>query len=123
MSAASSPLWRARSISCPPPEGPHPRLARAAEAGDHLAKLVLSEVGTYLGIALASYINILNPELIVIGGGIANAGELLLEPARNEMKKRAYTVPAQTVRVVRAKLLNDAGILGSASIAVNNLSQ
>ncbi len=98
-------------------------ISQAAEEGDHLAKLVLSEVGTYLGNALASYVNILNPELIVIGGGIANAGDLLLEPARQEMKKRAYTVPAQTVKVVRAQLLNDAGILGSASIAVSNLSQ
>ncbi len=97
-------------------------IAMAAQAGDNLSKLVLSEVGTYLGIALASYINILNPEIIVIGGGIANAGDLLLEPARNEMMKRAYTVPARAVKVVQAKLKNDAGIIGSASIAVNKLS-
>lgn len=97
-------------------------IAMAAQAGDNLSKLVFSEVGTYLGIALASYINILNPEIIVIGGGIANAGDLLLEPARNEMMKRAYTVPARAVKVVQAKLKNDAGIIGSASIAVNKLS-
>ncbi len=96
-------------------------IAMAAQAGDNLSKLVLSEVGIYLGIALASYINILNPEIIVIGGGIANAGDLLLEPARNEMMKRAYTVPARTVKVVQAKFKNDAGIIGSASIAVNKL--
>ncbi len=96
-------------------------IALAAEAGDHLSKLVLTEVGTCLGVALASYVNALNPEIIVIGGGIANAGELILGPARNEMMKRAYTVPARAVKVVPAKLKNDAGIIGAASIAVNKL--
>lgn len=96
-------------------------IAQAAQAGDNLSQLVLAEVGTYLGIALASYVNILNPEIIVIGGGIANAGDLLLEPARKEMMKRAYTFPAQTVKVVQAKLLNDAGIIGAASIAIDKL--
>lgn len=98
-------------------------ISMAAQAGDSLSLLVLNEIGTFLGIALASYINILNPELIVIGGGIANAGDLLFEPAKKEMMKRAYTVPARTVEVVSAKLLNDAGIIGSASIAVNKLSK
>jgi len=97
-------------------------ISLAAQAGDKLSKLVFTEVGTYLGIALASYVNSFNPEIIVIGGGIANAGDLLLEPARNEMMKRAYTVPARVVKVVPAKLKNDAGIIGSASIAVNKLS-
>jgi len=96
-------------------------IARAAKAGDALATLVLHEAGTFLGIALASLVNILNPEIIVIGGGIANAGETLLEPAKNEMLKRAYVVPARSVKVVAAKLRNDAGIIGAASIAVDSL--
>ena len=97
-------------------------ISSAARAGDKLSKLVMKETGTYLGIALASYVNILNPEIIVIGGGIANAGELLLKPAKKEMMKRAYPIPARNVKVVRAKLRNDAGIIGSASIAVNSLT-
>lgn len=97
-------------------------ISMAAKAGDKLSNLVMKETGTYLGIALASYVNILNPEIIVIGGGIANAGGLLLKPAKEEMMKRAYPLPARNVKVVRAKLRNDAGIIGSASIAVNSLT-
>lgn len=93
----------------------------AAKAGDVLSKEVIDEIGTFLGIALASLINILNPEIIVIGGGVSNAGEILFEPARREMRKRAYVIPAQTVKVVQAHLGNDAGIVGAASIAVDNL--
>ncbi len=96
-------------------------ISMAARAGDKLSNLVMKETGTYLGIALASYVNILNPEIIVIGGGIANAGDLLLKPAKKEMMKRAYPLPARKVKIVRAKLRNDAGIIGSASIAVNSL--
>ena len=96
-------------------------ISKAAKAGDKLSKLVMEETGTYLGIALASYVNILDPEIIVIGGGIANAGDLLLTPAKKEMLKRAYPLPAQNVKIVRAELRNDAGIIGSASIAVNSL--
>lgn len=96
-------------------------ISSAAKEGDKLSRLVMKETGTYLGIALASYVNILNPEIIVIGGGIANAGDLLLKPAKEEMMKRAYPLPARNVKVVRAKLRNDAGIIGSASIAVNSL--
>lgn len=96
-------------------------ISKAAKAGDKLSRLVMEETGTYLGVALASYVNILDPEIIVIGGGIANAGDILLKPARKEMMKRAYPLPAQNVKIVRAKLRNDAGIIGSASIAVNSL--
>ena len=93
-------------------------ISRAAEAKDTLAIEVLAETGKLFGIGLASLTNILNPEVFVIGGGIANAGDLILGPARMELKKRAYTIPAERVQVVRAKLGNDAGIVGSASLAI-----
>lgn len=96
-------------------------IAMAANDGDELSRMVMTETGTFLGIALASMVNFLNPELIIIGGGIANAGDLIFEPARKEMRKRAYTLPAQTVKIVHAKLRNDAGIIGSASIAVDKI--
>ncbi len=94
-------------------------ISKAAEAGDALAIEVLAETGKILGIAMASLTNVLNPQVFVIGGGIANAGDLILEPARRELKKRAYTIPAQAVQVLQAKLRNDAGIVGSASLAVS----
>ncbi|MBU0936162.1 MAG: ROK family protein [Spirochaetes bacterium] len=92
-------------------------IAMAAAEGDELSLFVMDEIGRYLGNGLATIVNILNPELIVIGGGIANAGELLLEPARREMFRRAAVMPARMVKVVQAKFLNDAGILGAASLA------
>jgi len=98
-------------------------IAMAATDGDKLSIEVLTETGKILGIALATLTNVLNPEIFVIGGGIANAGDLILEPARHELIKRAYTIPAQTVKVIPAALKNDAGIVGSASIAVAKLTK
>jgi len=98
-------------------------IAMAAGTGDELSIEVLAETGKILGIALASLTNILNPEVFIIGGGIANAGDLILGPARHELIKRAYTIPAKKVKVIPAKLKNDAGIVGSASVAVAKLSE
>jgi len=98
-------------------------IAMAAADGDKLSIEVLTETGKFLGIALATLTNILNPEIFIIGGGIANAGDLILEPARRELIKRAYTIPARAVKVVPAALQNDAGIVGSASIAVAQLTK
>jgi len=98
-------------------------IAMAAADGDKLSIEVLAETGKILGIALATLTNVLNPEIFVIGGGIANAGDLILEPARHELIKRAYTIPAQAVKVVPAALKNDAGIVGSASVAVAKLTK
>lgn len=98
-------------------------ISMAANDGDPLSKMVMAEVGTYLGITLAAIVNVLNPEIIVIGGGISQAGDLILEPARVEMLKRAYNTPAHAVKIVQAELLNDAGIIGSASIAVAECSK
>lgn len=97
-------------------------IAKAAESGDALSKEVMTETGKYLGIALVTLTNVLNPEIFIIGGGIANAGDLILEPARHELQKRAYTIPAKKVNVVQAALRNDAGIVGAASIAVDKLN-
>ncbi len=96
-------------------------IAMAAGEGDKMAIEVLKETGEILGHAIASLVNILNPQMVVIGGGISNAGELLMEPIRMGMLKHAYTIPAAAVKVVRAKLGNDAGLVGSASLAVANL--
>ncbi len=97
-------------------------IAMAAQAGDALSLEVLADTGRILGNVMASLTNVLNPQVFVIGGGISNAGDLILEPARRELKRRAYTVPAAVVKVVRAALGNDAGIVGSASLAVAKLN-
>jgi glucokinase len=93
-------------------------ISEAAHTGDELAIEILADTGRYIGIALASIAHILNPQMAIIGGGIADAGEkLLFEPIRAEVNKRAMDIPAQTMQIVKAKLGNEAGIVGSAMLA------
>ncbi len=94
------------------------KIAEAAQAGDQLATEVFTETGRYIGIALTSIAHILNPQIAIIGGGIAEAGEeLLFEPIRAEFSKRAMDIPAR-MKIVKAHLGNDAGIVGSAMLAL-----
>ena len=93
-------------------------IAEAAQAGDALAIEIFAETGRYIGIALTSIAHILNPQIAIIGGGIAEAGEkLLFEPIRAELSKRAMDIPAQ-MKIVKAHLGNDAGIVGAAMLAL-----
>lgn len=94
-----------------------PRLvAEAALKGDLFSQRVWSETGGHLGTALAGLVNILNPEKIVIGGGIAQSGSLLFGPIRNTIKKKAFPIASSSVKVVAARLGVDAGIIGSAAL-------
>jgi len=88
-------------------------VALAARQGDPLACDIVSRAASYLGIGLANLVNIFNPELIVIGGGVSKMGDMLLEPARKVVKERAFQLPARTVRIVRACLGSNAGIMGA----------
>ena len=95
-------------------------IAEAAQAGDELAIEIFAETGRYIGIALTSIAHILNPQIAIIGGGIAEAGEkLLFEPIRTELFKRAMDIPAQ-MEIVKAHLGNDAGIVGAAMLALQS---
>ncbi len=94
------------------------KIGTAAGEGDVLALDVIAEAGTYLGVGMANLVNIFNPELIVVGGGVANLGELLLEPARRVVKARALRLPAQAVRIVPAQLGDEGGLLGAAVFAL-----
>jgi len=89
----------------------------AAKAGDKLALEVFRQQGFYLGIALAGLIDILNPEIIVVGGGAAAAWDLFMPHTVEQIHKRAYQVPAKRAKIVRARLGDDAGILGAARLA------
>lgn len=94
---------------------------RAALAGDRLAQELVARAGYYLGIGLASLVNLLGPQVIVVGGGVARMGEMLLSPARAEMRRRAYPYLAARVKVVPSLLGEDAGILGVASLIYDRL--
>lgn len=88
----------------------------AAQEGDETAIGVFDLVGSRLGVALASFANIFEPEVIVIGGGVIAAGELLLAPARRELEARALR-PMNRTPVVAAELGEDAGMIGAAAMA------
>jgi glucokinase len=91
-------------------------VTEAALAGDRVAGEVVELIGTRLGVGLASLANIFNPDVIVIGGGVLAAGDLLLEPARAELRRRALRPMDETV-VAPAELGPDAGMIGAAAMA------
>lgn len=93
------------------------RLVRLANEGDAQAIGILTEIGRKLGSGLGSIVNIFDPELIVIGGGFAAAGELLLGPAREVMHREALKPMQDTVKIVRAELGTSAGMIGAAFVA------
>ncbi len=96
-------------------------VAEAASQGDAEAQHILSEAMNYLGIGMANLANLFNPQLIVIGGGLTNIGETLFEPVRRAIHRHAFTSAAQAVRVARAELGDDAGVMGAAAVALAHL--
>ena len=88
-------------------------IGREANKGDRIAKEIFSEVGYYIGIGLANIINLFDPDIIVISGGIARAGRILFEPIRKTVTKRIMGVKYRNYRIVPAKLADDAGVLGA----------
>jgi glucokinase len=92
-------------------------LAAIAKEGNVTAARLFEKMGSYLGIAFASLVNLLDPEMIVIGGGVAAAWELFMPSLNEQMRNRAFRLPLERVKIVRARLGDDAGILGAARSA------
>jgi glucokinase len=90
----------------------------AGRCGDELALEVFRRMGVYLGIGIANLINLLNPEVIVLGGGVANGWSLFEQHMRQQVMERAFPLPASSVRIVRAECGDDAGLLGAARLAL-----
>jgi glucokinase len=88
-------------------------VAQAALQGDAVAKKIYEKMGEVLGIGLSSVINLLNPAKIIIGGGVADAGDILFNPIRNTIAKRAMSIQAKAVEVLPAQLGNSAGVIGA----------
>ena len=93
----------------------------AAASGDKVAIRAFSIMGRYLGIALSDLVDVLNPAMIVIGGGAAAAWDQFIDHVRAEIDARAFGHPARRVRLVRASLGGEAGILGAARVAIDSL--
>ena len=93
----------------------------AAKQGDSLAKELIGRTGYYVGVGLANLVNIFNPELIVIGGGLSNIGDMLFEPAFKVAGERAYKEAFQAVRFASAELGRNSGVLGAAAFALQEM--
>lgn len=87
-----------------------------ARAGDADAIQVFATAGRWLGVAVASFTNVFDPDVVVIGGGVSAAGELLLGPARDEYQRRALP-PTRRAPLVAAQMGNDAGMVGAGILA------
>jgi glucokinase len=99
-----------------------PLITELAHDGDGAAIEAVELIGARLGMALTSLVNIFNPEVVVIGGGVIAAGELLLEPARAEVARRALPPSRDVVRIVPARFGVEAGMVGAAALAFDGLA-
>jgi len=88
-------------------------VSEAAKLGDPVAKRIFTIMGEYIGIGLTSVVNLLNPEKIIIGGGVAAAGDILMDPIKETIIKRAMPISGAAVQVVPAQLGNTAGVIGA----------
>jgi glucokinase len=91
-------------------------VARAARLGDPLATQILRQVGSWIGLALVNAVHLLDPELIVIGGGIARAGPILIKAIRETVGDRLLKFPGRRLEIKLSRLGDDAAILGAASL-------
>ncbi len=96
-------------------------VGEAALAGSEYCAELLSRTGRYLGIGIATVVNIIDPQVVVIYGGMAAAGDLILEPCRRAMQEHALSPARERVRIVQAALGADSGVVGAAGLALARL--
>ena len=97
------------------------RLVRLATEGEPRAVKILDGIGRHLGAGIGSLVNIFNPELVVIGGGFAAAGDFILDPAREIVAREGLAGAGKRVRIVRAELGTSAGLIGAGLVAFDAL--
>jgi glucokinase len=88
----------------------------ATVRGDAYATEVMKDTAKFLGAGVASIINVLNPEMVVIAGGVTRAGDHLFEPLRAEVRRRAFKSAQESCRIVSAELPGTAGVVGAAAV-------
>lgn len=96
-------------------------VAAAARKRDFLAQNLIGETVTFLGMGIANIVSILNPEIVVLGGGLFQAADLLLEPVRREFRRWAQPLAARAVRIEVSTLGEDAGLAGCGRLAWNGV--
>ena len=90
-------------------------LSDAAKQGDRLAQEVVRETARILGIGIANLLNVFNPEVVVLAGGVTQAGDQLFEPMRAEVRRRAFKPAVDACRIVPGALQGNAGVIGAAA--------
>jgi glucokinase-like ROK family protein len=102
-------------------------VAAAAEKGDLVAQAIITEAGEYLGVAIANLINIVNPGMVIVGGGVARMGDLFLEPIRSSVRKRSLEAAVENLRITAAMLGRRSTSMGAVvqalSIALQNITE
>ncbi|MDI6792723.1 MAG: ROK family protein [bacterium] len=96
-------------------------VAMAARDGDPLAKQIISEAARFLGVGITNLVNIFNPDMVVLSGGVTQIGEGYFSEIRSEVNDRAFDIPAQRVKIVPAALGLEAGAIGAAGILLTTL--
>jgi glucokinase len=96
-------------------------VTRLAQAGDADAVAVYVELGRLLGVGITNLVNAFNPELVVVGGSVAAAGDLLLGPARRVVAERGLRPQRDQVRILVAHFAADSGLIGAAALALTEL--
>jgi len=96
-------------------------IAEAAAQGDQVALEVMEETGYFVGIGIANAINFLNPEMVVVGGGISQAGAVLWDPIMRTVRANALREALEVCRVVPAALGDDAGIMGGVVLVLQEI--
>ena len=95
------------------------KIADAAQAGDDIARQIWGEVADWLGTAISSIAWLLNPDAFVIGGGVAQAGDLIFTPLKHKVQSMLSTVVWERLQIVPARFSNEAGIIGNAALAAD----
>jgi glucokinase len=122
--SATAIVRMAREALCRFPESILPKVDevssedvyRAGLEGDELAREVFRRMGVFLGIGLANLVNLLNPEMIVIAGGVVNGWDLFAKDMQQQVVQRAFPIPAAEVKIVPADCGDDAGLMGAARL-------
>ncbi len=96
-------------------------VAQAARSGDLLASDVMCRAGSYLGIAIVSLVHIFDPQIVIIGGGVSNGFDLLIDPINKEIAERGMPDYRNNIQIVRSSLGDDSGILGAVAFALDNV--
>lgn len=94
---------------------------RLAASGDKVAQHIIDEVHSYLGIALANIVHVVNPGMIILGGSVAQAGNLLVQPLQERLQHLCLPVAVQSLRVVQGSLGSEANILGAVTLALQDV--